>query len=468
MLEPDRDQLEIFVNALFRHVGQGGYVSLRSFLPDSKVLKPIRAVVMNNNGSLIELVDVAEDQARRAATNQIPAVFCPPIAVFNSRAGWQAREEDLHKGLAISVECDERPDEARWKLEELLGPATVIVRSGGTWMSDEGPKDKLHIHWRLKKPAEGESQLTKLKQARELAAAIVGADPTNVPVVHCLRWPGSWHRKGEPRLCEIFTVNPDAEIDLEAALAALQAAAPPAPQRNSKTGSSATPEDWSKLTGDIVAGRNLHGSIARLAARYIKSGMSGGAAVNQLRGLMDISAARQARPKEWEDRYNDIIRAVETAEQKYGAAPPEELKPQPEPSKLDDVVKVFGEWLALPDPTPLYAMLGTVVANLLPGDPVWLGIIAPPSSAKTELLNSLSRLPYVAVAEALSPAALLSGTPKRQKTKGARRTAEANRRFRNFGVQRFWHSAGNADRSSRRNAGRAAPCLRWRIRPPTR
>lgn len=133
---------------------------------------------------------------------------------------------------------------------------------------------------------------------------------------------------------------------------------------------------------------------------------------------MDISAARQARPREWKDRYDDIVRAVETAEEKY-RAPPEEPKPQPEPSKLDDVVKVFGEWLALPDPTPLYAMLGTVVANLLPGDPVWLGIIAPPSSAKTELLNSLSRLPYVAVAEALSPAALLSGTPKRQKTKGA-------------------------------------------------
>jgi hypothetical protein len=161
MLEPDRDQLEIFVHCLFRHVGQGGYVSLRSFLPDSKVLKPIRAVVMNDNGSLIELIDVAQDQARRAATNQIPAVFCPPIAVFNSREGWRAREEDLHKGLAISVECDERPDEARWKLEELLGPATVIVRSGGTWMSDEGPKDKLHIHWRLKKPAEGFAELTK-------------------------------------------------------------------------------------------------------------------------------------------------------------------------------------------------------------------------------------------------------------------------------------------------------------------
>ena len=63
--------------------------------------------------------------------------------------------------------------------------------------------------------------------------------------------------------------------------------------------------------------------------------------------------------------------------------------------------------------------LGAIAANYLPGPPVWLGLIAPPSSAKTELLNSLARLPYVATCEALSPAALLSGTPKRQRTKGA-------------------------------------------------
>jgi hypothetical protein len=321
MLEPDRDQLEIFVSALFCRAGPGGYVSLRSFLPDSKVLKPIRAVAINGDGSLVNLIDVAEDQARRAAQSPAPAVFCPPIAVFNSREGWQAREQDLYKGLALSAECDQDADAARWKLEEILGPATVVVRSGGTWMSEDGPRDKLHLHWRLNKPAEGDA-LSKLKQARVLATAIVGADPTNVPVVHCLRWPGSWHRKGDPRLCEIFAVNPDAEIDLDAALAALTAAAPPIPQRSS-AGSTASPEDWGNLIGDIVAGRNLHGSIARLAAKHIRSGTSAGAAVNLLRSLMDNSAARQERPKEWQNRYDDIPRAVETAEAKYGAAPSE-------------------------------------------------------------------------------------------------------------------------------------------------
>src|SRR5262249_13968351 len=58
--------------------------------------------------------------------------------------------------------------------------------------------------------------------------------------------------------------------------------------------------------------------------------------------------------------------------------------------------------------------LGAIAANLLPGDPVWLGIIALPSSAKTEILNALSRLPYIEPTATLTPAALLSGTPKRE------------------------------------------------------
>jgi hypothetical protein len=75
---------------------------------------------------------------------------------------------------------------------------------------------------------------------------------------------------------------------------------------------------------------------------------------------------------------------------------------------------VFRKWLALPTPTPIYATLGTIAANLLPGDPVWLGLLAPPSNAKTELIMSTSGLRNVVQASTLTPAALLSGTPKRQ------------------------------------------------------
>jgi hypothetical protein len=43
-LEPDREQIEIFVDALFRHRGNEGYLSLRAFKHDNQALKPILTV----------------------------------------------------------------------------------------------------------------------------------------------------------------------------------------------------------------------------------------------------------------------------------------------------------------------------------------------------------------------------------------------------------------------------------------
>jgi IclR helix-turn-helix domain len=86
---------------------------------------------------------------------------------------------------------------------------------------------------------------------------------------------------------------------------------------------------------------------------------------------------------------------------------------------LDDALKVFDKWLLLADQTPILAVLGAVAANYLDGDPVWLGLVGPPSSAKTEILNSTSRLPHIVAAATLTPAGLLSGTPKKQRVKGA-------------------------------------------------
>ena len=89
------------------------------------------------------------------------------------------------------------------------------------------------------------------------------------------------------------------------------------------------------------------------------------------------------------------------------------------PIGIKETLEVFNRWLALPDQTPILAALGTVAANLLPGDPVWLGLIGPPSSAKTEILNSTASLSNVAQAATMTVAGLLSGSPKKSHAKGA-------------------------------------------------
>lgn len=83
-------------------------------------------------------------------------------------------------------------------------------------------------------------------------------------------------------------------------------------------------------------------------------------------------------------------------------------------------VDAFRRWLHLPDAGAVYAVLGTVAANRLEGDPVWLLLVGPPGGGKSELLGALSTLPDIHAAATLTEAALLSGTPKKEQATGAK------------------------------------------------
>jgi hypothetical protein len=87
---------------------------------------------------------------------------------------------------------------------------------------------------------------------------------------------------------------------------------------------------------------------------------------------------------------------------------------------IGDTLETFRRWQYLPNPLPLYAALGTVAANRLDGDPVWLLLVAPPAYGKSEILQAISELDDAHSAATLTEGALLSGTPAKDKTKGAR------------------------------------------------
>jgi hypothetical protein len=261
VLEPSRDELEIFVDAALRHRGNEGFISLRSFYDDGDRSKPaFRICPVSLKGDFRFLIDCAVDEARRAAQFPKPIVFSPPMCVFSNKE--RAREQDVLAGLVLSVECDRHPHEARRQLEDLLGPATVVVRSGGIWVDDDGEvHDKLHLHWRLAQPACGD-ELIALKNARASAARLVGGDGSNNPVNHPIRWPGSWHRKKEPRLCTIVTVNPDVEIALAAAIAVLPAV--------TVTPQAHTVDDWLTFLDDHYEGSERRQKIRRFAGIQIR------------------------------------------------------------------------------------------------------------------------------------------------------------------------------------------------------
>lgn len=201
--------------------------------------------------------------------------------------------------------------------------------------------------------------------------------------------------------------------------------------------------DWQHLVDAVLAGNELHANTRDLAAKMVRGGMDGGAVVNFLRGLMNSSAA--ARDERWQARFDNLPRLVDSMQEKIeeeraaastaaaggvlpppppaapSATPAPSAAPGPLPqSPIEDTLKIFREWLLLDNDIPVLAMLGAVAANMLPGDAIWLGIIAPPSSAKTEMLITLVNIPHTELVGTLSVAGLLSGTPRRQRAAGAK------------------------------------------------
>ncbi len=79
--------------------------------------------------------------------------------------------------------------------------------------------------------------------------------------------------------------------------------------------------------------------------------------------------------------------------------------------KPSEVYKSFKKWLKFPkdDTTVLDILFGTIIANRLIGEPLWLFIVSPSGGMKSELLMTLFEANEVFSASSLSPHALISG-----------------------------------------------------------
>jgi hypothetical protein len=73
------------------------------------------------------------------------------------------------------------------------------------------------------------------------------------------------------------------------------------------------------------------------------------------------------------------------------------------------IYEVFRKWLHLPSTEILDVIFGTALSAKLPGDPLWMFIVAPPGGTKTEPLLSLTG-PLIETVSTLTVAALISGS----------------------------------------------------------
>jgi hypothetical protein len=224
-LAADERDLAAFHAALFTHADPAGFIAVRAFHegPGGRG-KPAFRLASVPIGDAVRTV-LAVDEA--AANEGVSVVVAPPVCTFSNPAG--ANETDIAEGVALSVDCDATdPQAALVRLTDLLGKPTVVVASGGDWTDPDSGEvfERLHLHWRLAVPTRDLAGHRQLKRARELAALVVGGDRSAGPVNHPLRWPGTRHTKQIPhRLARIDQLDRMAEIDLNASLAALEAAA---------------------------------------------------------------------------------------------------------------------------------------------------------------------------------------------------------------------------------------------------
>jgi len=79
------------------------------------------------------------------------------------------------------------------------------------------------------------------------------------------------------------------------------------------------------------------------------------------------------------------------------------------PPSLDDVYRVFKKWLYLDSTDGIDIMLATYLSQQIDGEPVWMFIVGPPGSAKTETLSSLSWLDNSYITSSVTPHSLISG-----------------------------------------------------------
>lgn len=91
----------------------------------------------------------------------------------------------------------------------------------------------------------------------------------------------------------------------------------------------------------------------------------------------------------------------------------------PKPITLAEILAYQQKHYYLPDTRHALAVFASVVANRLPGNPVWLLIVGPPSGGKTEALQPIYKLPGVHVTGTITEAGLLSGSPKRDRAADA-------------------------------------------------
>lgn len=207
----DETAIARFVDVVFGALN--GHVPVRLLAEKGTPHRPPHAFSFDTAELLDGLIKAAPVAARASR-----AVFVVPGTTATAGS---ARADDIVATAVILADLDAGDiDGARDHLERHLGPASLVVASGGR---AENGQEKLHLYWRLADPAAGDD-LERVRALREAIALAVGGDPSFKSLHQPIRVPGTIHGKhGQHTVARIVADSGEAVglDDFEARVAAL-------------------------------------------------------------------------------------------------------------------------------------------------------------------------------------------------------------------------------------------------------
>jgi hypothetical protein len=185
------------------------------------------------------------------------------------------------------------------------------------------------------------------------------------------------------------------------------------------------PSPWDDVDATI-ANNTRHGAVHKLASALRgRGGWRTDDALAYMREVVwpKLDQTRGGHPyteAELEADVRDAFTRYDDGPSEEYQTPASTVIDRGEPVTLDQCHDVFRRWLGDEyDLDVLDAVLCTAAVEQLDGDPAWLLVVAGSGNAKTETVSALSSIGAVVVSTISSDAALLSGTPKRDRAKDA-------------------------------------------------
>ncbi|MAM62363.1 phage/plasmid primase, P4 family [Maritimibacter sp. UBA3975] len=191
----DPGMIDSFVQIVFGYLD--GQVPVRLLAEKGTPAQKPKAFTLPCSGLSEALVAPAQGAVRSAR-----AVYVVPGTVATGSSG---KAKDVKSTGVVLVDLDDGDImKKREHLEHALGPASMVVASGGRTKDGQ---EKIHLYWRLTKAAEG-AEMERVRSVRERIAARVAGDPSFKSLHQPIRVAGTIHGKhGRFSLTRIVSIS---------------------------------------------------------------------------------------------------------------------------------------------------------------------------------------------------------------------------------------------------------------------